>query len=174
MLAELAGIGATPATRASLAGVAKRCAPAISPTSLAAMSGPNPGSASSCGAICLDELGDVALELVDRGGQLAQAAQHVARDPDAHRLLGAGEAPADPRRPLLREQRAAGQLQLGPEVMQMPEQRAVELDAVANQPLPMIDEQSQIELRPVEVRGREAVQPFLQRGARDVEGVNGV
>jgi hypothetical protein len=35
-----------------LAGVAKRCAPAISPTSLAAISGPKPGSVSSCGAIC--------------------------------------------------------------------------------------------------------------------------
>ena len=34
---ELAGIGATPAARASFAGVAKRWAPAISPTSLAAI-----------------------------------------------------------------------------------------------------------------------------------------
>src|SRR4029450_3369706 len=44
-----------------------------------------------------DEFGDLALELVDRQGQLAQATQLVARDPDAHRLLGAGQAPADPR-----------------------------------------------------------------------------
>ena len=51
VLPELAGIGATPAARASLAAVAKRCAPAISPTSLAAVKGPNPGSESSCGAI---------------------------------------------------------------------------------------------------------------------------
>jgi hypothetical protein len=47
---ELAGIGAIPAARASLASVAKRPAPAISPTSLAAVSGPHPRSASSCGA----------------------------------------------------------------------------------------------------------------------------
>jgi hypothetical protein len=52
VLPELAGIGATPAARASLADVAKRWAPAISPTSLAAVKGPNPGSMSSCGAIC--------------------------------------------------------------------------------------------------------------------------
>ena len=39
-----------PAARASLASVAKRPAPAISPTSLAAVSGPSPGSVSSCGA----------------------------------------------------------------------------------------------------------------------------
>jgi hypothetical protein len=51
VLPELAGIGATPAARASLAGVANRCAPAISPTTLAAVNGPNPGWESSCGAI---------------------------------------------------------------------------------------------------------------------------
>ena len=33
----------------------------------------------------------------------------VARDPNAHRLLRAGEPPADPRAPLLREQRPARQ-----------------------------------------------------------------
>jgi hypothetical protein len=47
---ELAGIGAIPAARASLASVAKRSAPAISPTSLAAVSGPQPRSATSSGA----------------------------------------------------------------------------------------------------------------------------
>jgi hypothetical protein len=44
---ELAGIGAMPPARASLASVAKRSAPAISPTSLAAVSGPQPRSATS-------------------------------------------------------------------------------------------------------------------------------
>jgi hypothetical protein len=58
------------------------------------------------------ELGDLALEPVDREGELAQAAQFIARDPHAHRRLGAGEPPTDP--------------------------RAVELDAVANKPLEAI------------------------------------
>src|SRR4051794_26011408 len=80
----------------------------------------------------LRELGDLALEPVDGERELAQAAQLVARDPDAHRLLGAREPPADPRAPLLREQRAARQPQLGPQIVQMPQQRAVELDAMAN------------------------------------------
>ena len=110
MLPELAGIGATPAARASLAGVAKRWAPAISPMSLAAMSGPKPGSASSCGAICFDEFGDLAGERLDGVGELAQAAQLVARDPDAHRLLGAGQPSSDLGAPLLREQRAAREM----------------------------------------------------------------
>jgi hypothetical protein len=49
-VAEEAGIGAAPPVRASLASVANRSAPAISPIGLAAVSGPHPRSASSCGA----------------------------------------------------------------------------------------------------------------------------
>jgi hypothetical protein len=64
-----------------------------------------------------------------------------ARDPHAHRLLGAGQPPRDPGAALLREQGAARQPQLGPQVVQMPQQRAVELDAVADQPLAVVDEQ---------------------------------
>jgi hypothetical protein len=50
VLPELTGIGAMPPARASLASLAKRWAPAISPISLPAVNGPKPGSASSCGA----------------------------------------------------------------------------------------------------------------------------
>jgi hypothetical protein len=45
-------MGAKPAARASLASLEKRAAPAISPTSLAAVSGPKPGSWGNCGATC--------------------------------------------------------------------------------------------------------------------------
>src|SRR3954454_3865434 len=54
-----------------------------------------------------DERADLALELVDRLRELAQSAQLITRDANARRLLRAGEPPADPRSPLLREQRAA-------------------------------------------------------------------
>src|SRR5919112_1444020 len=54
----------------------------------------------------------------------------------------------------------------------MPLQRAVELDAMADESLAVVDEQTQIELGPVQVRGGERVQALLQRGASDVEGVN--
>jgi hypothetical protein len=91
VLPELAGIGAAPAARASLAGVAKRWAPAISPTK-------------ELRRDLLHEFGDLALEPADRLGELARATQLVARDPDAHRRLGASQAPGDPRAPLLREQ----------------------------------------------------------------------
>jgi hypothetical protein len=44
-------------------------------------------------------------------------------------LLGATEAPGDQGRPLLRQQRAARDGLLGPEVVQVPEQVVVERDA---------------------------------------------
>jgi hypothetical protein len=121
-----------------------------------------------------DELADLALELVDRLRELAQSAQLVARDPNAHRLLRAGQPPADRRAALLCDQRAAGQPQLGPQVVQMPLQRAVELDAMADESFAVLDEQPQIELGPIAVRGRERGQAFLQRGASDVQRVDRV
>jgi hypothetical protein len=54
----------------------------------------------------------------------------------------------------------------------MSQQRAVELDAVTDEPLAVVDEQPQVKLRTVQVHGREAVQAFLQRGASDVERVD--
>jgi hypothetical protein len=155
VLPELAGIGATPAARASFAGVAKRWAPAISPTSLAAVSGPKPGLGEQLRCDCGDEAGDLCLERLDRLRELADAPQLVAGDADAHRLLGPGEAPRDAWCPAAIEQRAAGQLELGPEIVQMPLQRAVQADALANEPFAVIDQQPQIELGPVEVRDRE-------------------
>ena len=168
MLPELAGIGATPAARASLAAVAKRWAPAISPTSLAAVSGPNPGSVSSCGAICATSWAISRSSALIAWVSSRDAAQLVAGDPDAHRLLGAGQPPGDARRPTAVEQRAAGQLELGPEIVQMPLQRAVERDALTNKPFAVVDQQPQIELRPVQVRDREGVQalPAARRGRR--------
>jgi hypothetical protein len=54
----------------------------------------------------------------------------------------------------------------------MPQQRVVELDALADQPFAVIDQQPQVELRSVQVRGREGLKALLQRGARDVERVD--
>ncbi len=54
----------------------------------------------------------------------------------------------------------------------MPLQRVVEPNALTDQALAVIDEQPQVKLGPVEVRDREGVEPFAQRGARDVERVD--
>ena len=163
-----------PAARASLASEAKRSAPAISPTSLAAVSGPQPGSATRCGSEAADQVGDLGFERPDRLGEFAQAAQLVAGDPDAHRLLGARQAPADPGAPLGREQRAAGQLELRPQIVQIPLQRAVERHARANQPLAVIDQQPQIELRPGQRGGRQRLNAGGQRGASDRDRVDAI
>jgi hypothetical protein len=56
----------------------------------------------------------------------------------------------------------------------MPLQRAVELDALANQPFAVVDEQPHVQLRSVQLRGRERLEPLLQRGAGDVERVDQV
>jgi hypothetical protein len=72
------------------------------------------------------------------------------------------------------EKRAARQSQLGPQIVQMPQQRAVELDAMAHEAFAMVDQQPQVELGPIQVRGREGLQALLQRGAGDVERVDRV
>jgi hypothetical protein len=101
-----------------------------------------------------DELGDLAFERLDRLREFAQTPQLVAGDPDAHRLLGAGQPPRDPRAPLGREQRAAGERELGPEVMEMPLERVVEPNPLADQAVAMIDQQPQVELGPGKLRDR--------------------
>ena len=106
-----------------------------------------------------DEGGDLGLERLDRLGEFAQAAQLVAGDPDAHRLLGPGEPPADPRRSTCREQRAARQRELGPEIVQMPLQRVVEPDALADEPLAVIDQQPEVELGAVQRAPRQRLEP---------------
>ncbi len=56
----------------------------------------------------------------------------------------------------------------------MPLQRAVERDALADQAFAVIDQQSQIELGPVEPGRRECVDAFSERGARDRHRVDAV
>jgi hypothetical protein len=70
---QVTEIGATPAARASLASVAKRSMPAISPTSLAAIKGPKPGWSSRCGATVFTSAA-ISFSRVDRRRQLAQVA----------------------------------------------------------------------------------------------------
>ena len=139
VLPELTGIGAMPAARASFASLVKRCAPAISPTSLAAVSGPKPGSVSRCGAIWATRSAISASSALIVWESSRMAAQLVAGDPHAHRLVGAGEPAGDPRSPGAVKQRAPRELRFGPEVVQMPLQRVVDRDPLANQPFPVID-----------------------------------
>ena len=56
----------------------------------------------------------------------------------------------------------------------MPLQRVVERDALADQPLAVIDQQPQIEFGALELRRRQRIQAFAQRRPRDRERVDAV
>ena len=56
----------------------------------------------------------------------------------------------------------------------MPLQRVVERDALAHQSLAVIDQQAQIELWALQLRGRQVIQALAQRGSCDGERVDAV
>ena len=56
----------------------------------------------------------------------------------------------------------------------MPLQRVVDRDALTNEPLPMIDQQPQVEFRSFELRGGQPVEPFAQRSPGDGDRVDAV
>jgi hypothetical protein len=58
------------------------------------------------------------------------------------------------------EQRAARQPEFGPDVVQVPLECVVERDALADEPLAMVDEQPQIEFWALQVGSWEGFQAF--------------
>ena len=74
--------------------------------------------------------------------------------------------------PLAVEQRAARQLELGPQVVQVPLQRVVERAARADQPLAMVDQQPNVELRAGQLGRRQRLDALGQRGPCDGERVD--
>ena len=82
-------------------------------------------------------------------------------------LLGARQAAGDAVLPARGGQRARRDLELGPEVVQVPAQVVDQRGALRDQPLAVIDEQPDVELGAGELRDRQRLEPFAQRGARD-------
>jgi len=66
-----------------------------------------------------DQRRQLGLERADRAGQLADAPQLIASDPDSCRLLGALEATVDAVLPAAADQCPGWDLELGPEVVQV-------------------------------------------------------
>jgi hypothetical protein len=159
VLPEEAGIGAAPPVRASFESVANRSAPAISPISLAAVSGPHPRSFSLRG-VAFDERGQLCLELADASGARGDQAHELARDPHARGLLCASEPAGGVPEPLGGVERPGRDLQLGPEIVQVPAQPLLIAGARVDQVLAMVDEQADIERRAVQVRAGEVLEPF--------------
>jgi sulfate adenylyltransferase subunit 2 len=97
------------------------------------------------------------LESVDRSGQLADAPQLVAGDPHARGLLGAQQTSADAVLPTAGGQDAGRDLELGPQVVQMPAQIVDQLGALRDEPLAVIDQQPDLELRSGQPGDRQSV-----------------
>jgi hypothetical protein len=106
---------------------------------------PEAGSASSCGATRATSSA-ISASSVDGLRQLAHVAKLVARDPDPCGLLASCQASRDPSDPLLRQQGAAREGLLGPQVVQVPEQVVVDGGAHPHQPFAVIDQQPDVEL----------------------------
>ena len=102
MRPELTGIGARPAARASFASLGE----AVGAGDLADELCGGQQSAAGLGQELRrglgDELGDLVRECVDRAGQLSDAAQLVAGDPNTGGLFCAREAARDLAQPLAR------------------------------------------------------------------------
>ena len=163
-----------PAARASLASLAEAVCAGDLADELGRGQGPEAGLSQQVRRDPGDQVSDFGFQRLDRLAQFADAAQLVAGDPDARRLLRAGEPAGDARPPRAVKQRAARELQFGPEIVQMPLQRVVDRDPRANEALAVIDQQPQVELGPVQVRGRQRVETFTQRGPGDRERVDAV
>jgi hypothetical protein len=90
VLAELTGIGATPAARASLASDEP-----LGAGELGRGQGAEPGLCERLRRDLRDQVGDLGFQRLDGLGQFADLAQLVAGDRHAHRLLGPGEPARD-------------------------------------------------------------------------------
>ena len=97
------------------------------------------------------------MRLVLRG----DLAHELAGDPHPRGLLGAGEAAGDLPEPFGGVERAGRDLELGPEVVQMPAQPLLILAASGDEILAMVDQQANVERRAVEVRAGEILDPSL-------------
>ena len=167
MLPEEAGIGAAAAGAGEL-GVGGE---AVGAGDLADQLGGGQRAAAAFGEqlrrVALDERGELCLEFADACGAGGDLAHELARDPHARGLRRAGEAAGGLPEPLGGVQRAGRDLELGPEVVQMPAQPLLIAAAGCDQILAMVDEQANVERGAVQVRAGERLDPFPERGAGD-------
>ena len=145
--------GGSRRVRASFASVAKRSTPAISPISFAAVSGAAAALGEQLRRVALDERGELCLEFADPAGARGDLAQRSSRATRTRVVCcGAREAAGDRPQPLVGVQRAGRDLELGPEVVQMPAQPLLVAGAGRDQILAMVDEQTDVERGAVQVR----------------------
>ena len=104
VLPELTGIGASPGGAGELGVVGEAAGAGDFADELGGGQRPEAGLGEQLRSDLGDEAGDLDLQCLDRLRELADAAQFVAGDANAHRLLGAREATGDARAPVAVEQ----------------------------------------------------------------------
>ena len=120
----------------------------------------------------VDQGGDLVVEVFGGAGELAGAADHVAGDRDLDGLLGAGEPGGDLGLPAGLGERLGGDLQVRPEVVQLPAQLVDQAGAHVQEPLAIHGQQADLALGAGQSCGREVLHAFAQRGAGDRQRVD--
>ena len=164
MRPEDAGIGAAPESRASLASLAKRAMAGDLADQLGRDQRPAARVRGEPWRDRCDERGEFLLEAGDRAGELADAVELVARDADTRGLLAACQAPGEALLPTQAGERAQRDLELGPEVVQLPAQIVGQRGALLDEPIAVIDEQANVELGAGELRERQRLKAFADEG----------
>ena len=115
---------------------------------------------------------DLALEPRGASSAIADRPHQLTADANAGALLGAGELASNPIEPDDAIQGARRQLQLGPEVMQVPAQALLVLCAGPDEVLAVVEQQLQLQGGLVEVGGGQGLGTLAQRCPGDGEGVD--
>jgi hypothetical protein len=121
-----------------------------------------------------NERGELLLECRDRARELADALEFVASDSDARGLLGALQSPGEALLLARAGEGAQRDLELGPEVVQLPAQIVDQRGALLDEPFAVIDEQPDIELGPSELRDRQRLNALADRRAGDRDRVDAI
>jgi hypothetical protein len=108
---------------------------------------PLAGQCEQRGRGVLDPRVELAVELEDGAGEVAAAADELARDPYLHRLLGATKATGNTVEPDGAVERARRDRQLRVEVVEVPAQPLLRASALVDEVVAMIDEQLQLSHR---------------------------
>src|SRR4029453_3892326 len=121
-----------------------------------------------------NERGELLLECGGRARELADALELVASDSDARGLLGALQSPGEALLPARAGEDAQRDLELGPEVVQLPAQIVDQRGALLDEPFAVIDEQPDIELAPSDLRDRQRLDARADRRAGDRDRVDAI
>ena len=133
---------------------------------------PAPALGEQLGRVAADERGELCLELADTRCAGADLAHELACDPHPRALLGACQTAGDPPEPLAGVQGPGGDLELGPQVVQVPAQPLLLAGTGRDEVLAVVDQQANVERHAVQVRSREVLDPLLQGGPGDAERVD--